>query len=358
MNIFNINADIRLAETLSSQFYTNEKYFHESKEKIFARSWQLVGRACEVKNLKPHTILEDFLDEPILMVREETEFRCLSNVCTHRGKILIDDSCEAKAIRCPYHGRRFDLSGKFLSMPEFELVENFPSECDNMPEVPFGIWENFLFASVNPISPLQVFLAEMQEKLQVLNLENLKFASSEDYTVKAHWALYCENYLEGFHIPFVHQSLNEAIDFGSYKTETFRFSSLQTAVAKTETQPTASDSNSETTFDFDRTIAAFYFFIFPNLMFNFYPWGLSVNIVKPLAPDRTKVSYLTFVSDETKLEKGAGKDLNRVELEDQAIVESVQKGIASRFYDKGRYSPVREQGTHHFHRLIAEFMKN
>jgi choline monooxygenase len=93
-------------------------------------------------------------------------------------------------------------------------------------------------------------------------------------------------------------------------------------------------------------------------MFNFYPWGLSVNIVKPLAPDLTKVSYLTFVSDESKLEKGAGKDLNLVELEDQAVVESVQKGIRSRFYDKGRYSPTREQGTHHFHRLIAEFMNN
>jgi choline monooxygenase len=190
-------------------------------------------------------------------------------------------------------------------------------------------------------------------------LNNLKFASTRDYIVKAHWALYCENYLEGFHIPFVHQSLNEAIDFGSYKTETFRFSSLQTGIAKqAETQQSAAVSDSDSTFDFDETVAALYFFIFPNLMFNFYPWGLSVNIVKPLAPDLTKVSYLTFVSDESKLEKGAGKDLNLVELEDQAVVESVQKGIRSRFYEKGRYSPLREQGTHHFHRLIAEFMND
>jgi len=93
-------------------------------------------------------------------------------------------------------------------------------------------------------------------------------------------------------------------------------------------------------------------------MFNFYPWGLSVNIVKPLKPDLTKVSYLTFISDKSKLEEGAGADLNRVEIEDQAVVESVQKGIRSRFYERGRYSPGREQGTHHFHRLIAEFMKN
>lgn len=347
MNIFDIDPDIRRAETLSSEFYTDEKYFHESKEKIFARTWQLVGHADEVNNIKPHTILENFLDEPILITQNGDGFNCLSNVCTHRGKILIEKACEANGIRCGYHGRRFALDGKFLSMPEFENVENFPSEKDNLPRIPFGIWEKFLFASVNPIAPPADFLAEMREKIQPINVENLQFASARDYEVRAHWALYCENYLEGFHIPFVHQSLNEAIDFGSYTTEIFRFSSLQTGIAKS-----AHDA-----FDFAENIAALYFFIFPNLMFNFYPWGLSVNIVKPLKPDLTKVSYLTFVSDESKLRKGAGADLNRVELEDQNIVEAVQKGIRSRFYERGRYSPTREQGTHHFHRLIAEFMK-
>ena len=91
-------------------------------------------------------------------------------------------------------------------------------------------------------------------------------------------------------------------------------------------------------------------------MFNFYPWGISVNIVKPLNMENTRVTYLTLVSDETKLEEGAGADLETVEFEDQAIVESVQRGIRSRFYNSGRYSPNREQGTHHFHRLICEFM--
>jgi len=350
MSIFDINPDIRRAETLSSEFYTDERYFDESKEKIFARSWQLIGTTDEINNLKPHTILENLLDEPVLISRGEDGFHCLSNVCTHRGKILIEKDCRANLIRCGYHGRRFALDGKFLSMPEFETVENFPTEKDNLPQIPFGVRENFLFASINPIAPLDAFLAEMLEKIQVLNLENLRFVGARDYEVKAHWTLYCENYLEGFHIPFVHQSLNETIDFGSYTTETFRFSSLQTGFAKTD----------ENIFDLPESnekIAAFYFFIFPNLMFNFYPWGLSVNIVKPVKPDLTVVSYLTFVADESKLEKGAGADLNRVETEDQMVVESVQKGLRSRFYTTGRYSPTREQGTHHFHRLIAEFMR-
>ncbi|MFX8331671.1 SRPBCC family protein, partial [Acinetobacter baumannii] len=33
--------------------------------------------------------------------------------------------------------------------------------------------------------------------------------------------------------------------------------------------------------------------------------------------------------------------------------EAVQKGVKSRFYDRGRFSPKREVGTHHFHQLLA-----
>ncbi len=355
MNIFDINPDIRQARTLASDFYTDEKYFNESKEKIFARSWQFLGTTDEIKTLKPQIILEDFLDEPILWSRRENELYCLSNVCTHRGNILIEKECAAETkIRCRYHGRRFDLSGNFLSMPEFEAVENFPTEADDLPKIPFGVWEYFLFASINPFAPIENFIGEMREKLTWLDFGKLKFTAAKDYFVKAHWALYCENYLEGFHVPFVHQSLNQAIDYGSYTTELFPFSSLQTALTKTS-ESTASQFSEEKN-SFTENIAALYFFIFPNLMFNFYPWGLSVNIVKPIEKELTKVSYLTFVSDESKIEKSAGADLETIEFEDQAIVESVQKGIRSRFYSQGRYSPTREQGTHHFHGLIAKFM--
>jgi choline monooxygenase len=348
MSIFDIDPGIRHAETLSSEFYTDERFWRESKEKIFARSWQLAGTTDEIDNLKPFTILESFLDEPVLFTRTDETFNCLSNVCTHRGKILVENPCKAGGIRCGYHGRRFDLNGKFLSMPEFEETANFPSEKDALTRIPFDVLGKLLFASVNPFASFDEFIEPVRERLTWLDWADLKFSGklSRDYFVNAHWALYCENYLEGFHIPFVHQGLNEALDYAAYTTETFRFASLQTGFAK----------KGEDSFGFNSEIAALYFFVFPNLMLNFYPWGLSVNLVKPLQTDLTCVSYLTFVADESKLGKGAGADLSQVEFEDQTVVESVQKGINSRFYERGRYSPTRERGTHHFHRLIAEFM--
>lgn len=350
--MFEIDPDIRKAKTLTSDFYTDARYFELSKEKIFVRSWQFLGRVDEVDGLKPATILPGVVDEPVLLVKNGERLRCLSNVCTHRGKILVDEPCNKNLIRCGYHGRRFSLDGKFLSMPEFEGVENFPSEVDDLKHLPFAEWNGFLFASVDPADSFETFVGDVATQLEISDNKELKLTAISEYTVNAHWALYCENYLEGFHIPYVHKSLNDVVDYGSYVTETFRYSSLQTALSEPRAVAGGQKDGGQHA---SSNVAARYLFIFPNLMFNFYPWGVSVNVVRPVSPSKTVVEFFTYVSDESKLDKGAGADLHGVELEDEAVVESVQRGIRSRFYTHGRYSPMREQGTHHFHRLIAEF---
>ena len=336
--MFEVDPDIRKAKTLASDFYTDPRYFEESKQKIFARTWQFLCHESEVGSLKPVRLLTGVLDEPVLLSRSAGTFNCLSNVCTHRGKILVEEPCTADLIRCTYHGRRFSLYGKFLSMPEFDGVEDFPTEADDLRRIPMAAAGGFLFCSLDPPAPFDQFLAGVRKLLsEPTDAPTLR--DHKEYEINAHWALYCENYLEGFHIPYVHKSLNAIVDYGTYTTKTFRYSSVQTG------------------FDADGKVIAQYVFIFPNLMFNLYPWGVSVNIVRPVSPSQSVVEFLSYVRDESKLEEGAGADLHRVEMEDEAVVESVQHGIRSRFYTHGRYSPTREQGTHHFHRLIAEFMK-
>jgi len=359
MQNFFVDEDIHKAYTLSSDFYTSEKHFELSKEKIFARTWQFIGDTDEIRlpgQLVPQTMLPGFMDEPLLVVRDKDDnLHCMSNVCTHRGNILVENVCTDNHIRCRYHGRRFDLSGKLKHMPEFETVENFPTEKDDLPQVPFSLWNKLMFTSIKPEMQLEEAISEMKKRLYFLPLNEFKLepTRSRDYLVKAHWALYCENYLEGFHIPFIHNSLNNVIDYGTYSTELYRYSNLQLALSKGGEDVFDLPADSP---DYGKKVLAYYYWIFPNLMFNFYPWGLSVNIIKPMTPTLTKVSFLTYIYDESKLDRGAGNMLDKVEREDEAIVENVQKGIRSRFYDKGRYAPKRETGTHQFHRLICEFL--
>jgi choline monooxygenase len=213
-----------------------------------------------------------------------------------------------------------------------------------------------LFASLAGTGSPKPFLEDMINRVGWLPVNKFVFRPglSKDYTVHAHWALYCENYLEGFHIPFVHAGLNAVIDFGNYTTELFKYSNLQLGIAKDEEDIFDLPASSP---DYGKRVAAYYFFVFPNMMFNFYPWGLSINVVQPVSIDQTRISFLTYVYDDNKFNKGAGSDLNTVEMEDEAVVEAVQQGVRSRFYKHGRYSVTREQGTHHFHRIISELME-
>ncbi len=359
MSRFSIDPNIARARTISTEVYTSEAIFEEAKEKIFAPSWQFVGdtgHVAEPGDVWPFMLLDQYLSEPLLLSRDKTgAVHCMSNVCTHRGNILAYEPCKSSQLRCRYHGRIFGLDGKFQFMPDFSEVENFPTEADNLKQLPLFHWGKLLFTTLSPNFPAEKFLGEMMHRLACLPLDRLEFRPdlSKDYAVNANWALYCENYLEGFHIPFVHNSLGAMIDWNHYATELYQYANLQLAIGKKGDACFDLPPDSP---DFGKDVAAYYYWVFPNMMFNFYPWGLSLNIVEPQSVSTCKVRFLVYVFDESRLNTGAGSGLDQVEYEDEEVVENVQRGIRSRFYEHGRYSPNREQGTHHFHSLLAAFL--
>jgi choline monooxygenase len=240
-------------------------------------------------------------------------------------------------------------------MPKTEGMIDFPSEQDDLPEIAVAKWRQFIFSSLYPDFEFQELIKDVEERVGWMPIKDFKYREdlSKEYYVKANWALYCDNYLEGFHIPFIHSDLNTVLDFNSYDVETFKYSNLQLGIASDN--HICFDLPKESK-DYGRKIAAYYFWLFPNLMLNFYPWGLSLNIITPISVNETKVQFKSYVWDESKLESGAGADLEKVELEDEQIVQQVQKGISSRFYKHGRFSPTMEKGVHHFHKLVSNFM--
>jgi choline monooxygenase len=357
---FFVDPNIAKAKTLHTSFYTSADVFEQCREKIFAPSWQFIGHESLVKDkgdVYPFTLLPGYLDEPLLLTKNAVnEVNLLSNVCTHRGNLVADRACHLNSLKCRYHGRKFDMDGRFIAMPEFKEVEDFPSKSDDLHQLPLLKWGQLLFTSLDPKYPHALFFRDMMERVNWMPIEGFKFEAelSREFHVKANWALYCENYLEGFHIPFVHAGLNAVIDFGGYATELFfPYSSLQLGLAKSNEDCFDLPKNSP---DYGKNVAAYYFWLFPNMMFNFYPWGLSVNVVEPLTAGECRVKFYPYVWDPAKLGKGAGSGLDKVEQEDEEIVENVQRGVRSRFYKHGRYSVTREQGTYHFHRILAEFM--
>jgi choline monooxygenase len=357
---FEIDPDIRRAETPPSALYHDDAWFRAITERVLVRAWHGVehaflpeqpGSAC------PWVLLPGAADEHLLWTRDEQgKLHALSNVCTHRGNLLVDRACAVKHLRCGYHGRRFTLDGKMTSMPEFADALDFPRPQDDLPRVATAAWHGLTWAALRPTIDANALLGPLHERLSFLPLERMRFAPerSRDYHVDASWALYCDNYLEGFHIPYVHPSLNKALDYAAYRTVALPHGVLQIGAA----------NDGDDAFDLPeghpdhgQRIAGYYFFLFPTTMVNVYRWGLSVNFVQPTGPRTSRVVYQTWVWDDAELDRGAGSGLDQVEFEDEQVVQRVAKGVRSRLYDRGRYSPTRETGTHHFHRMLADALR-
>ncbi len=353
---FNIDPDIRKATTLPATFYKSQAVYEQLLQNVLLPSWQFVGETQllpERAYAYPFMLLEDSLEEPLMLVRDKDDaMHCLSNICTHRGMFLVDRPGKYRLLSCKYHGRCFDLNGQFRSMPEFQEAKNFPSEADNLPALKLHKMGAFFFTSLAPKLDFETVFQPILDRMSWFPFDDLVYneAGSDVYTIKTHWALYCDNYLEGFHVPFVHPALNQALDYKEYDTEIFDYCNLQLGVAS-EGAPTFDlpvDSP-----DFGKGIMAYYWWVFPNMMFNFYTWGLSVNIVEPIDRQHTRVVFKTYLFDDERGHGFCKKDLHDTELEDEEVVERVHIGLQSSLYKQGRFSPTKERGVHHFHRLLA-----
>jgi choline monooxygenase len=354
-----IDAAVERAETPPGWFYSDPAVLRRQADRVFARSWQLVDAVPRSPgHVVPFTLLPGCLDEPLVTtLADDGELRCLSNICTHRGALVVEGEAHVRHLRCRYHGRRFDLAGRMTAAPGFERAEDFPRPADDLPALPVHAWGPLRFCSIDPAVSFDEWIAPMRERMAFLPHAALRHDAtrSRDYHANANWALYTENYLEPLHIAFVHQhSLTAALDLDTYRTELLAHGVLQVGMAK----------RGDATFrlpadhpDQGLPVAAYYWWLFPNIMFNFYPWGLSLNVVQPLGAERTRVLFSTFVGDAALLGTGAGADLHRVELEDEDIVESVQASMRARLYRRGRYSPSGENGTHHFHRMLLAALR-
>ena len=353
-----IDKNIELAKTPPSSFYTSESIFKKNKS-TFENSYQFVCHQTElIKSTSiPINLFKDWLDIPLLITKENDDIFCLSNVCTHRGNILCVKKDHKNKLVCNYHGRSFNLNGSINHAPGFKKTKNFPSKDDSINKnINLINWNGLLFVNAGRNKSILKALNEINEMVKWYPFEKISYdkSASKTYTIGAHWALYCENYLEGFHISYVHEGLSSDIDNKSYQTVLLEHAVLQ--VAKSQNKTDSLCEIGEINNIALNEVYALYFWLFPNIMINFYKWGISVNIIEPLEKEKTRIRFISLPIKGYKQSFGETNSVDHIELEDQKVVINVQNGIKSKFYDRGRYSAEYEKGTPHFHRIISRYL--
>jgi choline monooxygenase len=365
-----MHEQIECAQTLASRFYTDPAILEIEKQRIFLRTWQLVGtlhQSCgEVNGIK-RTISDvesyftaDVAGEPVIVIRDKQgELRAFSNVCRHRaGPIALGSGCK-NVLRCQYHGWTYTLDGRLIGTPDVDGLEFFDRSAMGMVPLRCETWGQFIFVNFYPqAEPLSAYLGRIPEQAQGFRFDGLEFAERRDYVIDCNWKVYVDNYLEGYHIPIAHPGLMKEIDYAQYRTYTFRYYSQQFAPIRAMKQENAGERLYAPGTGLQE---ALYFWVFPNLMLNIYPDNISTNVIVPLSHEKTLTIFEWFFHDvgSPKVQERIQRAIafsDQVQQEDIGLCDHVQKGLRSSTYDRGRYSVKRENGVHHFHMLLNEFL--
>jgi choline monooxygenase len=314
------------ASTLPFAWYIDEEQLRRERARIFATSWQYVGRVAEVTS--PNSFLAvDAGGVPILVTRDEAgQLRAFVNVCRHRGAVLTEGCGRRSTVQCNYHGWTYALDGALRAAPRSDREPGFdPSDWSLLP-ASVAEWGPFLF--VNPdadCAPLADQLGDLPELLaRELELDELVFHSRVAFGANANWKIVVENFLECYHCPTAHPRFSDEVDVhpDRYVLEAHPTFGAQFCRSKTSGE------------------RGQFHLLYPNTGINVFPGppNLSIGPIAPDGPARTQ-RYLDYFFapgvDEDWLAEFFRYD-DQIGKEDTALVESVQRGVSSGMLEHGR----------------------
>ena len=357
--VFPFDPRIEHAATIPARLYNDPVYLELERERVLAHSWQLVGRAEQVTEHGDFFTAEVGTDS-IVVVRDGDELRGFHNVCLHRAGPVAQGCGRRNTLQCRYHGWTYRLDGGLLRAPEMEDTAGFRPDEMHLVPVSVAQWGPLVFANLDgKAPPLAEMLEDMPQRVAPFGCERMRYVTTKQWDIACNWKVYVDNYLEGYHLPVVHPGLHRELDYDRYRVEPHRYHSIQHAPLRA-----VHGDGAGRRYDPARTDQpeAVYVWLFPNVMLNVYLGQMQTNVVIPLSHDRTRVVFDWYAVDPpadaahdpewTKLLAFS----DEIQDEDIEICEAVQRNLRSRVYDRGRYSAKRENGVHHFHSLLHEFL--
>jgi choline monooxygenase len=345
------------AYTIPAPWYIDERIAELERCNVFGRTWQVVARTEQLA-APGSFVTADLAGEPLVVVRgSDNQLRAFYNVCRHHAAAVVSEECgKAKIFRCPYHGWSYGLDGSLKGAPEFEGVCGFDRAQNGLLPVRVESWEPSVFVNLDQNVPsLTDFLGGLVARVAPRNLSALHFFERRVYRLNCNWKVFVDNYLDGgYHVPHLHKGLNSVLDYKQYTIETEDRYCLQSSPMVTSSE----DAATAATRTGDR---AWYFWQYPNFMINLYHGYMDTNLVLPDGVDRCTVIFDFYFADVSAVATERNRQSiavgERVNDEDVAICEAVQRGLRSRAYGAGRLSVRREAGEHLFHRLLAADLK-
>ena len=368
------------ATTLIPDAYTSEEFYALEQERVFATTWVAVGCTSDLKN-PGDAIVADAAGQSIIVVRnKEGQLRAFYNVCRHRGAQLLtpDQTHVRKFFRCPYHSWAYDFDGRCLGTPLFTdsaIPEDqqaiFDMRARKFDKADYGLlpvhvdtWGCLVFVNLEaePM-PLAEQLGDLATRLGGYRLDEQELVRTMRYDVKANYKLIAENFMECYHIPWVHPGLakiSPAEDHYRYQGPGMYMGMCTTPLQPGDEFKALRPIDGLTGTD---PVSGRYCWVFPNVAVAALPNHTFVILAIPTRPDYTIEKTYLLVHPDSLTGPDLDGALDRladfwdlVNREDVSIVERVQEGLKNRAYGGGRICYGFEEPIHRFQSMVIDRM--
>lgn len=358
---------VREAFTLPPDLYRLADFHAVESDKISGHAWVCVGYTSQIST--PGMMLTTTVaNQPIVITRDKAGFvRGFYNVCRHRASLLVTKDQKAERFRCPYHSWTYDLAGKLISCPLFAEDKSFNKEDYGLLPVRVETWGCFVFVNLDDkAQPLSEYLGDLPHHYKNFPLDELVLVKRKKYEINANWKLIAENFLEYYHLPWVHPELCEvaAIDMHQRNQGTGMYMSFFASPLLRGNTPLDADFLPAMPGLLPVEQESGYFpFVFPNLAMFLLPHHLFVLLMRPTSIDKTEEygdllvhkSLLFDPAHEEKLE-AIFSFYDMVNVQDITAVERVQQGIRAKAYQGGRMCYRFEEPVHRFQNMVIDFL--
>ncbi len=209
------------AVTLPPEIYRLKDFHVLESERVYGHSWVCIGYSCQV-DVPGKMLTATVAEQPIVVTRDrEGGLRGFFNVCRHRGSILVTKDGKSERFRCPYHSWTYDLTGKLQNCPLFAEKEDqniFNKEDYHLLPIKVEQFGCFIFVNLDQnAEPLSDYLGDLPHHYRNFPLDEFVLVKRKTYSIRANWKLVAENFLEYYHLPWVHPELCEVTAIDMHK---------------------------------------------------------------------------------------------------------------------------------------------
>jgi choline monooxygenase len=337
-----------MVETLPARWYVDEAILRRERQAIFARNWTLFGPEHEVE--EPGQWRAQRINGwPIVVVRDEKGvLRAFHNVCQHRGAELVESegSGQCRLLVCPYHAWSYDLAGRLVRTPNFGEETGFDKAEHGLFPVRVETWAGLVFVCLDPKAPsLMSWLGTIPELCRPFPLAaDMEFHSSFSTGGACNWKAYCDNTVEGYHLPTVHKRLTAAVDRDNTSIKSFDDGRL--VVFDVTYRSEGSDL---------RGNKGIWFYRFPGFQGVAGARSFKADRIEPVDAGHMRYTNWSWFRELGEAERRDSMAWSReIAAEDIGVCETVQRNMAAGIYETGVLSPLQEGHIARLQQLVRE----